>query len=138
MRTIAGQAQMKPKPTILKVRIEKGRCVCVLRLDKRAGSSVVAERLAQLLHTKPAVIRSLPTACREERRWQTTNQPRLGGPGCTLGCRHTRSLSTHVQLQARSFEHKHTEITQTSLRYDAFGTELGDGLTNAGHSREGE
>src|SRR3546814_1102602 len=66
MRTIAGQAQMKPKPTILKVRIEKGRCVCVLRLDKRAGSSVVAERLAQLLHTKPAVIRSLPTARSEE------------------------------------------------------------------------
>src|SRR3546814_17153725 len=79
MRTIAGQAEMKPKPTILKVRIEKGRCVCVLRLDKRAGSSVVAERLAQIRHTKTAVIRSLPTAAREERGWQTTKQPRVGG-----------------------------------------------------------
>src|SRR3546814_10146318 len=83
MRTIAGQAQMKPKPTILKVRIEKGRCVCVLRLDKRAGSSVVAERLAKLLHTQPAVIRSLPTECLEERRWQTTNKQRAGGQGFT-------------------------------------------------------
>src|SRR3546814_18794849 len=102
MRTIAGQAQMKPKPTILKVRIEKGRCVCVLRLDKRAGSSVVAERLAQLLHTKPAVIRSLPTACREERRWQPTNQPRVGGPCFTLGCRPPPSLTPAVQFPASS------------------------------------